>query len=109
MAEFKKIYEKLWTRVTGAQTSTATMIGGLCREHSVYVEWGTGVTAGVVVLESAAYSEYTGTWATIQTFTWAAAGKQEQWRGTGAFGALRLRTTTDIAGGDGVSAWLVAN
>ena len=63
----------------------------------VYVEWGNGVSAGVVEVETAPYKGYTGTWNSLTTFTYASGSPTvESYRATGPFGAIQTRISTAI-------------
>lgn len=68
-------------------------------KFTVEVEWGTGTTAGSVVVETAPHKDWAGTWNNKTTFAWSAAGVVDEWRGDGPFGAIRTRivslTTSD--------------
>ncbi len=64
------------------------------------VEWGTGVTAGVVQIEGALSADYAGTWANISSFTYAAgAPKAEYVFSPAIFPHIRHRISTAIANG----------
>lgn len=64
------------------------------------VEWGTGVTAGVVEIEGSHDADYAGTWATIHTFTYASGSpKMEYVFSPAVFPAFRHRISTAIADG----------
>jgi hypothetical protein len=80
----------------------------MTREHTAYVEYPAGTSAGNVVVETAPYKGYTGVWAEIGQLPWSAAGKMEAYRFTGVFGALRLRVEAVIVGG-AVNGWIGAN
>lgn len=69
------------------------------RELAVYVVFGAGTSAGVVLVESAHDPDYTGTWATIATISWAAATRVHLAAVTGVHMALRVRISTAIVGG----------
>jgi hypothetical protein len=65
----------------------------------VYVEFGAGTSAGVVMLETAANEN--GPWVLVPsgTFTWAAASTVLYGRFDGPFYAVRARISTAIVGG----------
>ena len=64
------------------------------------VEWGTGVTAGVVEIEGALSAAYAGTWASIHTFTYAAGSPKAEFVVSAAlFPHIRHRISTAIANG----------
>lgn len=80
-----------------------------CRESAVYVDWSTGVSAGVVMVETAYDANYAGTWATLSTVTFASTAPKEdivQITGTGM--ALRTRISTAVSNGT-VSTYFVCN
>lgn len=102
MSALKNFYETLLAAGTYLVNSVASFnILGQARNHAVYVVWGTGTTAGQVVVEEAPYKEYTGTWVNLATFDWTAAGKVDVWSSTRAIGAVRTRVVTAIAGSEG--------
>lgn len=77
-------------------------------EFTVYIKFGSGVSAGKVQIETADDPNYEGTWGAVgSTIDWAAASSEKYASVTGIFGALRLRISTTVADGT-VSAWLVA-
>lgn len=80
-----------------------------CQETAIYVEWGTGVTAGAVIIESAFTATYAGTWAPLVTVTFAAtAPKVDIVQITGVHGTLRTRISTTVANGT-VTTRLICN
>ena len=81
---------------------TAENIAGLGHEHCVYVQWASGVTAGVVSIETARLKDYTGTWAVIATANYNAAATDIYEFG-GAYKWIRARITTTVAGGSAPS------
>lgn len=68
-------------------------------EYTFYFVFGAGAGAGVAVLETAHDPAFGGTWATIGTFTWAAASKVHYIALTQCVSALRIRFTSDVTGG----------
>lgn len=78
------------------------------REHAIYIAWSAGVTAGAVAVESATDCAYTGTWANLTTVNWVSASRQDVFRTTGSFGAIRTRISTAIVGGT-VTTSIIAN
>lgn len=73
---------------------------GRCREHVIYVDWGTGVTAGVVEAETAYSVSYAGTWGPQATATFAGTAPNITVINiTGALVALRTRVSTTVANG----------
>lgn len=69
------------------------------RELAVYVVFGAGVTAGVVVVEGAHDQTFTGTWATLATISWAAESRVHYAALTGCHLWIRVRISTAVAGG----------
>lgn len=67
---------------------------------AVYVIWSAGVSAGVVTIEAAEASDYTGTWALDTLVSWTAASKVDIVK-VAAKGVkfLRARISTTITGG----------
>lgn len=64
------------------------------------IEWGTGVTGGVVEVEAAASADYAGTWAILGTITFSGtAPKTDTFVSSGPYKALRHRISTAVAGG----------
>jgi hypothetical protein len=64
------------------------------------IEWGTGVSAGVVEVEAADSPDYAGTWVPLATFTYASGSpKAETLESSGRYGAFRHRISTAIVGG----------
>lgn len=95
------------------ETASAAVGPGVtsrCRETGVYVVWGPGVASGVVEVESAHDSAYTGTWASVATAaTFSGTAPNQQYvRVAGALLSLRTRISTVVAGGT-VSTWFVCN
>ena len=64
------------------------------------IEWGTGVSAGVVEIEAAPSSTYSGTWANLGTITYASGSPHAvTFVTSGPYKALRHRISTAISGG----------
>jgi hypothetical protein len=74
----------------------------------VYVEFGAGVTGGVVKIETASEPTYTGTWAVLATINWATAATSHYTPLTGVYRALRVRISTTVANGT-VNSWFAGN
>ena len=74
---------------------------------AMYAVFGAGTSAGVVTLETAPYSEFTGTWASMGTATWSVANDVKYVRADGPVGAIRARISTAITGGS-VDVYLLA-
>ena len=92
-----------------ASTAIGAAFMPRCRESAAYVVWGTGVTAGVVEVETAHDGAYTGTWAPLATVTFSGtAPKSDVVQVTGIHLALRTRISTVISGGT-VSTYFVCN
>lgn len=96
MSAHAKVTELLTNATSGSGTRQPHPAS---TKFTVEVEWGTGTTAGSVVVETAPHQNYAGAWNNKTTFAWAAAGNVDEWRGDGPFGAVRTRivslTTTD--------------
>ena len=69
------------------------------RELAFYVHFGTGTSAGQVVVECAHSIDFTGTWANLATVNWAAANRVHNVAITGVHLAVRVRISTEITGG----------
>lgn len=80
-----------------AQAVTGTVSS--VRELRAYATFGAGTSAGVVTIEGAPVSDYSGTWASLGTLTWSAASKVEVLRIEGVHLAVRARISTAIVGG----------
>lgn len=71
-----------------------------CREVAIYAEWATGVTSGVVQIETALTEDYGGTWAPLYTLTFSGtAPKADIIQITGVHRYLRSRISTVVANG----------
>ena len=71
-----------------------------CRELAAYVDWNTGVTAGVVEIETADVQAYAGTWANLGTVTFSGtAPNQAIVQVTGIQQWVRARVSTAVANG----------
>jgi hypothetical protein len=69
-------------------------------ETTHYIDWSNGISAGAVIIETASDPLYAGTWAPVQTVTYAAGSpKQEYVRVQGQYKALRHRISTGTTGG----------
>lgn len=95
----KVIYQKLLDEAFTDEQAAAVLLAAQTQFHTVSVLWGAGVTAGNIVVESAPFKEYTGTWAEIAQVPWTAASRCDDVRFQGAFGAVRTRIETAIANG----------
>ena len=73
-------------------------VNGKTKEVSVYVDWGAGVGAGQVIVESASSPSYAGTWAPIATLNYLV-NAEHLVQITGYLIALRARISSDITGG----------
>jgi len=87
----------------GAAQDTAGGIGSAkTRGHLAWactVVFGAGTGAGVITVETAPNAEFTGTWHSLGTITWAAANRAHYLRGDGPVMALRARISTAVTGG----------
>ena len=83
--------------------TTSTVLGasivGQRVEGVLYTTFSPGCTAGVVKHETAPYEGYTGTWANLDTVTFATANTTHRTNFTGVHGALRSRISTAIEDG----------
>lgn len=86
--------------LVAATTGTGAVVdfGGMTSGLSIYVDWAAGVSAGVVVVETAPSPTYAGTWALLQTFTFSG-GAVAFDRVAGALLSVRARVTTNVVGG----------
>ncbi len=66
--------------------------------HRVYVEGSSGVSAGVVTVETAIHEDYAGTWDSLGTVT-VVASTVDSVQVEGVFGAIRARISTTVADG----------
>jgi hypothetical protein len=72
---------------------------GLTRTTHI-VKWGTGVSAGAVIIEVADDSTYTGTWAPVATITYASGSPKADYAYVeGHYGSIRHRIATAVVGG----------
>lgn len=67
-------------------------------DSAIFVEWSAGTTAGVVTIEEAFDSTYTGTWSTLTTASFADDGT-EVIHLAGIFQNVRARISTTVADG----------
>lgn len=95
-----------------ATTGTSVGYDLLCQTAGgvrVDVKWGTSTTAGVVVIEHAPNSKYTGLWSVIATATWTVANSVDSyWLPPGCYSSIRTRITTTVTG-NGVTTEVHAN
>jgi hypothetical protein len=72
-------------------------------ETTHYIEWGEGVSAGEITIETAPKPAYDGTWAPVATVTFdgsvTPAPKQEYVRVQGQYGAMRHRISSVVLDG----------
>lgn len=98
---------------SGSKAYFPNSLRGQYVEWTLYVEFGSGVTAGKIQLETAfaadpAAADYSGTWAAVgSTIDWAAATSQKYASVTGVFDLLRANISTTVANG-AVRAYVVA-
>lgn len=72
---------------------------GITRTTHV-VKWGTGVSAGAVIIEVADDSSYTGTWAPVATITYTSGSPKADYAYVeGHYGSIRHRISTVLVGG----------
>jgi len=64
--------ETLQSSACAVGNGTALQVNNTTKALAVYTTWGTGTTAGSVVVETSDDPTYTGTWATAATVNWAA-------------------------------------
>lgn len=89
---------------------TAIDQGLRCREAVVYIEWGTGVTAGAIRFETARTTGYSGTWSvqgSVATFA-GTAPKAQTMHISGTYAAVRSTIDATVANGT-VSTWIGCN
>lgn len=99
LAISQKLLDAVATDETAAGTSDAFSRTG-CRRTTHHIAWGTGVTSGVVEIETADDPAYSGTWAPIATVTFSGtAPKQDYLYVEGPYLALRHRISTVVANG----------
>lgn len=74
-----------------------------CQSTVHYIEWGEGVQAGAVVIETAHEPDYAGTWQTVATVTFDGSTvpsvKTEYVSVPGHYGAFRHRVLDQVEGG----------
>ena len=105
----KKVTVLLDNQTADETAGEVTPLNG-SSHFSMDIEWGAGTSAGVVFVETGPYKGYTGTWVPQTSFTWSAASRIDNWRGTGPFGAIRARIETAIVTSNrGVTATLQEN
>lgn len=95
-------YSKIIMSAQSVDETTSDTIGGFStfKELAFYVAWSSGVSAGVVTIESAPNATYTGTWAPLAVVTYTSGSPKcdlVQVSGTGL--AFRARISTAITGG----------
>lgn len=99
--------QKLLDGASALDASGSKDLRGAVQDLTILVEWGSGTGAGVVTIEEAAHSDYDGTWAVIDTLTWASASTTDAYHVHGAVAAIRARITTEVTGGT-IDVYLVA-
>lgn len=105
---------KFWKQLLAAKSAqdTAAVLPsdllGTIRELAIYVVFGAGTNAGVVVVEGAHDPAYQGTWANIATINWAAASRVHLAAVSGVHRAVRVRISTGVTGGT-VDAYAIGN
>ena len=69
-------------------------------ETTHHIEWGEGVSSGIVAIEAAPRPSYTGTWEILDTVTFdGTAPKVDIVRLEGSYGAMRHRITQIVTDG----------
>ncbi len=68
-------------------------------EATFYVDFSHASAAGVVLIESAPYRDYAGTWVTEATVTWSAIDKAHRVSLNLLSGAMRARISTTVTSG----------
>ncbi len=89
---------KTLTDATGIGVMPESVCGKYV-EASFYVTFDHTSAAGVVLIESAPYRGYTGTWVTEGTVTWSAIDKAHRVSLNLLSGAMRARITTAVTSG----------
>ena len=99
LAISQKLLSAASTDETAVATPQAFAYTG-CKRCVHHVAWGTGVSAGVVCIETADDPDYTGTWTTLATVTFAGtAPKSDVVTTEGPYVAYRHRIDTAVADG----------
>lgn len=80
-------------------STIAVDLRGEVHHVTVYVTTSAGVSAGVVSIEEAPSTDYTGTWSVVGTVTTSTASSTSAVHLTGTYKALRTRISTAITGG----------
>lgn len=105
MSERTVVHLKLASGIS-ALDAASTVLGPAYssrgREWTFYIRFNAGVSAGAMVVESAANPDETGTWAQQgSTVNWVAASRVHTVSITGTFLALRVRVSDALVGGTG--------
>jgi hypothetical protein len=99
----ERSWEAFGLMTTQQDVETAVVLGrdrvALIRELTVYATFDADSTAGVITVESAPHEDYTGTWASLGTITWAAADRCHALAITGVHLAVRIRISTAVSDG----------
>ena len=97
-----------YTALSAVTTGTSVVYAINGKDHvGLQVAWATGVTAGIIVLETAPSMDYTGTWDPMITLNVTAASTPPslQSEALAVVGAVaRVRVTTTVSGGGAPSA-----
>lgn len=95
--------QPLTTKVlqTAASTGSGTVYssGGRFEHLTIIIDWSSGGSGGVLSIEEAGTSTYSGTWSVITTVTQTAASAQSVVHMDGVFKNIRARFTTNVTGG----------
>lgn len=104
-----------WVLLDAKSAADSTGVGylpvewcGHSVETAIYLAFDHTSAAGTVLIESAPYQGYGGTWVTEATVNWSAIDKAHVVRLTGLFGALRARISSAVTTGTVTATALVA-
>lgn len=91
------------TLQNAATTGNGTVVrldapGGVVMDFVIFVDWASGTTAGVITIEEAHDSGYSGTWSSLTTATFLA-DATEGIHLTGVYRHLRARISTTVVDG----------
>lgn len=99
LAISQKLLDGASTINTKATTPAAFENSG-CSSSVHTIQWGTSVSAGAVDILAADSADYSGTWATLATITYASGSpKSETFAVIGPYGAFRHQVSTAVVGG----------
>lgn len=72
---------------------------GAWQHVTLYLKWSSGVSAGVVTIETADAVGYAGTWGAVIAVTQTGASREDTVQMEGPFNAVRARISTTVVGG----------